>query len=65
MKHLNREVAIAKLFTPSARQGLGNRYTDDSFAFYEAPKKSARIFLLHLEKNHDSILLLGATRPYA
>ncbi|NES64337.1 MAG: hypothetical protein F6K24_03215 [Okeania sp. SIO2D1] len=44
MKHLNQEVAIAKLFTPSARQGLGHGYRDDSSASCEAPKNPCRFF---------------------
>ncbi|WP_202224333.1 hypothetical protein [Okeania sp. KiyG1] len=65
MKHLNREVAIAKFFTPSARTGFSRGYTNELSASCEAQKKSTRISPFPSPKNYDSILSLGTTRPYA
>ncbi|NES72708.1 MAG: hypothetical protein F6K24_49680 [Okeania sp. SIO2D1] len=55
MKHLNKEVAIAKFFTSSARQGFSHGYTDDQSASCEAPKKTGRFFPLHSLKNRDTM----------
>ncbi|NEN87622.1 MAG: hypothetical protein F6K48_01265 [Okeania sp. SIO3H1] len=51
MKHLNREVVIAKLFTPLARLGLGHGYRDDvDESSCEAPKKIDKDFSLAFPK---------------
>ncbi|NES64338.1 MAG: hypothetical protein F6K24_03220 [Okeania sp. SIO2D1] len=53
MNHLNQEVAITKFFTPTGMIHL----------HFVKLKKSLPIFPLRSPKNHDTILLFGATRP--